>query len=287
MTTDLLATSAETWRDRSADPPVIPDALRPPRHAGPRERNRALWQRHDLRRQRAEDVYAASRNPVRGWPVSGNRAVLAFFGDLVRGRKGSFALMVALNALAAGAALVVPRLLGALVNRVESQGAGVEGLDTLALAVVGVVLLQALFTFGAQRTSTHFGQDLLASAREYIVGTILRLPVGRVEGASTGDLVTRVTRDVGTMARTVQWGVPRLLISLMTVVLSVAAMLLNSVVLAVPALLVFAMCAPAVRTYLRRAPKAYITEGATYSRINTTLTETVEGARTVEALGLS
>ena len=77
-----------------------------------RERNRALWQRHDLRRQRAEDVYAASRNPVRGWPVSGNRAVLAFFGDLVRTRRRSFALLVLLNALAAGSALVVPRLLG-------------------------------------------------------------------------------------------------------------------------------------------------------------------------------
>jgi ABC-type multidrug transport system fused ATPase/permease subunit len=63
-------------------------------------------------------------------------------------------------------------------------------------------------------------------------------------------------------------------------------MLLNSVVLAVPALLTFATSAPAVRRYLRRAPKGYITEGATYSRINTTLTETVEGARTLEALGL-
>ena len=36
-----------------------------------------------------------------------------------------------------------------------------------------------------------------------------------------------------------------------------------------------------------RAQKCYIAEGATYSRINTTLTETVEGARTVEALGLT
>ena len=254
MSTDLLATSAETWRDRTQDPPAIPDALRTPEHGSVRERSRALWQRHDLRRQRAEDVYAASRNPVRGWPVSGNRAVLEFFGDLVRRRKRAFALLVLLNALAAGSALVVPRLLGELVNRVESQGAAVEGLDRLALTVVGVVALQALFTFGAQRTSTHFGQDLLASAREYVVGTILRLPIGRVEGASTGDLVTRVTRDVGTMARSVQWGVPRLLISLLTVVLSVVAMLLNSVVLAVPALVVFALCAPAVRTYLRRAP---------------------------------
>ena len=64
-------------------------------------------------------------------------------------------------------------------------------------------------------------------------------------------------------------------------------MLLNSVVLAVPALLVIGTATSPVRSYLRRAPKGYITEGATYSRINTTLTETVEGARTVEALGLS
>ena len=42
----------------------------------------------------------------------------------------------------------------------------------------------------------------------------------------------------------------------------------------------------AVRRYLKRAPKGYITEGGTYSLINSTLTETVEGARTVEALGL-
>ena len=64
-------------------------------------------------------------------------------------------------------------------------------------------------------------------------------------------------------------------------------MLLNSSLLAVPALLLIGRRVFQVRRYLRRAPKGYITEGATYSRINTTLTETVEGARTVEALGLS
>jgi ABC-type siderophore export system fused ATPase/permease subunit len=70
------------------------------------------------------------------------------------------------------------------------------------------VTCQAVFTFAGQVTSTLFGQNLLASMREYVVETILRLPLGRVEGASTGDLVTRVTRDVGTMSRAVQYGVP-------------------------------------------------------------------------------
>ncbi|QZY30729.1 ABC transporter ATP-binding protein/permease [Nocardioides coralli] len=241
--------------------------------------------RHHLRRQEAEQVYEDSRNPERGWPVADDRAVLAFARQLISERRRTFVALVALNALAAGAALVVPRLLGNLVDRTV-EGAG-SGLGTLALVVVAVVCAQALFTFFAQWVSTLFGQDLLASAREYVVRVILRLPLGQVESASTGDLVTRVTRDVGTMSRSVQFGLPMAIISLLTVALSVVAMLLNSVILAVPSLLVIATSYVAVRSYLRTAPKGYITEGATYSRINTTLTETVEGARTVEALGLA
>src|SRR3712207_8214666 len=65
--------------------------------------------------------------------------------------------------------------------------------------------------------------------REYVVNKILVLPLSRVEGASTGDLVTRVTRDVGTMSRAVQYGVPMAVVMLLTVLLSVGAMLLNSV----------------------------------------------------------
>ena len=284
---DLLETSAATWRDRALDPPVLPPELAsPPRDADLRTRADALRRRHALRRQRAERIYADSRSPERGWPVADDRAVLQFIGELVRTRRGWFVAMVLLNAVAAAAALTVPRLLGVLVDRVAAPGPA-EGLVGFAVLIVGVVLVQTVFTFGGQVTSTLFGQDLLASAREYVVDTILRLPLSRVEGASTGDLVTRVTRDVGTMSRAVQYGVPMAVITLLTVVLSVGAMLVNSLLLAAPALVLIATSTVQVRRYLRRASKCYIAEGSTYSRINSTLTETVEGARTVEALGLS
>jgi ABC-type multidrug transport system fused ATPase/permease subunit len=287
---DLLSSSAATWLDRSEREPAVPPALVPPRGVSRRERLAALRRRHLLREQRALDTYAASRNPDRGWPVADNHAVLTFFRGLLRERKGIFTWLVILNALAAGTALVVPRLLGSLVDR--TLGAGTRGtqlsqLNHLALLIIAVVCTQALLTFLAQRISTIFGQDLLSSAREFIVATVLKLPLGRVESASTGDLVTRVTRDVGTMSRSVQFGVPQAIISGLTVALSVVAMLLNSVVLAVPCLVLIGSSAFQVRRYLQRAPKGYITEGSTYSRINTTLTETTEGARTVEALGLS
>jgi ABC-type multidrug transport system fused ATPase/permease subunit len=69
-------------------------------------------------------------------------------------------------------------------------------------------------------------------------------------------------------------------------VLTVAAMIYNSAFLSLPLLFSAPLLIVSVRRYLQRAPKGYITEGGTYSDINTSLTETVEGARTVEALGL-
>ena len=77
-------------------------------------------------------------------------------------------------------------------------------------------MLQAVLTFLALRTSAMFGQDVLAEAREYIVRTVLGLPLGRVESASSGDLVTRVTRDVSTMSESVRYGLPEAVIAAIT-----------------------------------------------------------------------
>lgn len=288
MSTAWLIDSAATWRDPGQDPPTLPPDLQPPPAGTPwRDRLSALRGRHRIRRERADEVYRTSRTPDRGWPVAGHDAVFRFFRGLIRERRGIFGLLVGCNALAAIAGLLIPRLLGDLVDRAANGTATAGELNRFAVVIVLVVLVQTAFTYAAQATSALFGQDLLASAREYIVNTVLSLPLGRVEGASTGDLVTRVTRDVGTMSRSVQFGLPMAIITGMTVLLSVVAMLLNSVLLAVPALAVIALAGFQVRSYLRRAAPAYIAEGATYSRINSTLTETVEGARTVEALRLA
>jgi ABC-type multidrug transport system fused ATPase/permease subunit len=194
--------------------------------------------------------------------------------------------LLVLHALAALAGLVVPRILGSLVDQASAPGTLASTVDGLALAVAAVVIVQAIMTFFALRMSTIFGQDLLAEAREYVVRTVLGLPLSKVESASTGDLVTRVTRDVGTMSQSVRFGLPESVIAAMTTLLTVVAMLLNSPLLTLPLLVTAPLLTIGARRYVKRAPKGYITEGGTYSQINSTFTETVEGARTVEALGL-
>ena len=79
---------------------------------------------------------------------------------------------------------------------------------------------------------------------------------------------------------------PRGAVLLPSSCLAVAAMLLNSALLTLPLLVTTPLLIWSTRRYLRRAPQGYITEGGTYSQINTSLSETVEGARTVEALRL-
>ncbi|HEX6758127.1 MAG TPA: ABC transporter ATP-binding protein [Propionibacteriaceae bacterium] len=281
----VLRGSAESWRS-TAPTPHVPEELLPPKSGSPAARLRGWRQRHLLRGRRAEEFFADSRKPDLGLPVADRRDVGAFASRLLKSRRFMITALLALHALAAMAGLVVPRILGSLVDAASAGGTLAATLNGLALAVTGVVVLQAILTFFALRMSVLFGQDLLAEAREYVVRTVLGLPLGRVESASTGDLVTRVTRDVSTMSMSVRFGLPESVIAGMTTLLTVVAMLLNSPLLTLPLLVTAPLLIFAARRYVKRAPKGYITEGGTYSQINSTFTETVEGARTVEALGL-
>src|SRR3954453_5818481 len=216
--TDLqtgLRGSAQTWRV-TLPAPEIPGELVPPSSGSLRSRARAWHHRHLLRERRAQEFFAASRHPDRGLPVADRRGVGAFASRMLGSRRSMIVALLILHALAAVAGLVVPRLLGWLVDQVAAPGPLVSTVDGLALAVASVVVAQAIITFFALRMSTIFGQDLLAESREYVVRTVLGLPLSKVESASTGDLVTRVTRDVSTMSMSVRFGLPESVIAGMT-----------------------------------------------------------------------
>nr|WP_114907228.1 ABC transporter ATP-binding protein [Ornithinimicrobium murale] len=287
---ELAAESARTWDAAEQHGPAIPEELVPPTTATMSERVAALRRRHLLRERRAAEFVADTMSSTKGLPIAAPRQVIRFIGRLLGERRLWVVAVVLGNALAAVAGLLVPWWLGRLVDSTVADveagrtSAALATADSVALIVAGIVVLQALLTLAAKSASAVLGQGILASAREFVVRAILRLPLSRVESASSGDLVTRVTRDVGTMSETVRWALPQVIVAGTTVIATLAAMIVNSWLLAVPSLALLAISLLQVRRYLKRAPNGYLTEGGTYSRINTHLTETVEGARTVEAL---
>ena len=155
------------------------------------------------------------------------------------------------------------------------------------LVLAGFVVASAVLTRYARYVSQVLGEQVLAELREDFVGNALALPVGVVESAGSGDLLTRTSRDVDQLGWSVRWALPEWTIAVVTAVLTFAAALSVGWWVAVPCLLGMPPLVVGLRWYLARAKDGYLRESASYSRINATLTETVEGARTVEALGLA
>ena len=216
-------------------------------------------------------------------PVADGTQVRRYARELIRRYPRALGLTLGLHVLAAVAGLVGPKLLGDLVEAIRhDEGVGV--VDRLAVAIAGFVVLQAVLTRFAHLASARLGERVLARLREEFVDRVLTLPLSTVERAGSGDLLTRTTRDVDALSRSVRLAVPETMIGLITVVLVVAAMVITSPVLAVPLLIAVPIIVVGTRWYLRRAPAAYLRQNEVYSTVTDGLAETVEGARTVDAL---
>jgi ABC-type multidrug transport system fused ATPase/permease subunit len=216
-------------------------------------------------------------------PVADTSRVRRYARDLFRRHPRSVTVVVGLHSLAAIAGLVGPRLLGELVEAIQRHSA-TEVVDRLAVAIAGFVVVQAILVRFAYVASARLGELVLAELREEFVERVLGLPLSIVERAGSGDLLTRTTRDVEALSQCVRFAVPETMIALTTMMLVVVAIVLVSPLLALPLLIAVPGAVVATRWYQRRAPAGYLRGNAANSAITDGLAETVEGARTVDAL---
>jgi ABC-type multidrug transport system fused ATPase/permease subunit len=223
--------------------------------------------------------------PGTALPVADTAEVRRYVRRLARNHPRMLGGALGLHVLAAVAALAAPRLLGDLVQAVD-EGTTTGHVDRVIMVLAGFLVLQTVLTRYARYLSQVLGEQVLAELREDFVGNTLALPVGVVESAGSGDLLTRTSRDVDQLGWSVRWALPEWTIAVVTAVVTFAAALSVGWWVALPCLLGVPPLVIGLRWYLARAKDGYLRESASYSAINATLTETVEGARTVEALGL-
>ncbi|MBO2454591.1 ABC transporter ATP-binding protein [Actinomadura barringtoniae] len=217
-------------------------------------------------------------------PVASPAQVRAYARRLTLRHPRALFGALALHALAAVAGLVTPRLLGDLVEGVQRGDARI---DTTGLAIAGFVIVQGVLIRYAYYYSARLGERVLAELREEFVDRVLALPLSRVERAGTGDLVTRTSRDVDALGTTVRYAVPETLIAIVTVAFTLGALVLVGPLVAVPSLVAVPGIWLVMRWYLPRAHAGYLRESARWAELTDGLAETVNGARTVEALRLS
>jgi ABC-type multidrug transport system fused ATPase/permease subunit len=217
-------------------------------------------------------------------PVATGPDVRSYAVRMLREHRRPLAVVVLLHGLAAIASVFTPALFGRLIDTVATGGT-LGRVNMLALAIVASVVAFAIFTRFAVYASARFGERMLADIREEFVDRVLAVPLSTVEKAGTGDLMTRASRDVGSLNFSVRRGVPELFVAIVTTVVAAVALVLNSPLLAIPCLLGAPVLVVVSRWYLGRATPGYLRENAAYADVTDSLAESVEGARTAEAFG--
>ncbi|MDR2348526.1 MAG: ABC transporter ATP-binding protein/permease, partial [Bifidobacteriaceae bacterium] len=150
----------------------------------------------------------------------------------------------------------------------------------------GALALRAAITRFARYRAIALGERVFAELREDFLRSVGRLPLSVVESADTGDILARTTNDVESVAQTVRFGVPRVLIAATTALLTLVAAFLTNPLLALALLTGAPLALVATRWYMRRAGPAYQRRLASYAVLSGRVAETIEGASTVEALSL-
>jgi ABC-type multidrug transport system fused ATPase/permease subunit len=193
--------------------------------------------------------------------------------------------MLGLYAAAAAAGLAGPPLLGNLVQSVQ-EGTTISHADQVVALLALFLVAETILTWFARRASFVLSEKIFAELREDFMRRVLGLPLSTVERAGTGDLVSRTTADVDSLARTVRFAVPETMIAAVTTLLTVAAAIWVNPLAAIPCVTGVPVLFLGTRWYLKRAPAGYLWERASYATLAGTVSETVEGGRTIEALGL-
>lgn len=218
-------------------------------------------------------------------PVADAAAVKEESLRLIRRHRGGLTKVVLLYVGSAAAGLVGPFILGEVVDAVVA-GTTSGFIAAMSLLMLASLVVQALLRKFAVRAGMVFGETVFAELREDFLAQVTSLPLSTVEKAGTGDLVSRTTNDVDSVSHTVRFGVPQVVVSVVTIVITLAAAVLTSPLLSLALLVGVPLLYPATRWYLKRSSAGYKAERESYAVVNGAITETIEGARTVDALDL-
>lgn len=215
-------------------------------------------------------------------PVGTPATVRSYVSELLRRHRTAFLLLISVNAVSVIASMVGPYLLGGIVEDL-SNGARELHLERTAAVFAIALVVQTVFVRMMRLRAAMLGEEMLADLREDFLVRSVGLPPGVLERAGTGDLLSRITTDIGRLANAMREAVPQLAIGVVWAALLIGALTVTAPPLALAVLLALPLLIVGCRWYFKRAPSAYRSESAGYAAVAAVLAETIDAGRTVEA----
>ena len=220
-------------------------------------------------------------------PIASPGVVREHARALIHQHRRELSRMLTFYSFAAVMSLIPAWVIGEITNFATEHQLTSSKIDLYVGALFVSSLAYAGFSFLARRRSYILGEKVFAQLREEFLASVLALPLIAVERAGTGDLLSRTTNDIEALSRTVRFALPEWMVAIVQAALTFIAMLLVSPLASVASLVSIPFIYLSTRYYLRYATPGYMRERISYATMSGTVSETTEGARTVDAQRLS
>ncbi|MEI4271863.1 ABC transporter ATP-binding protein [Klenkia sp. LSe6-5] len=201
---------------------------------------------------------------------------------LLRPFRWVLALALLLTAADAAAQIAVPALVRAGIDRGVSAGS-VGALLAISGLALAVVVADWLVTIGSTRLTGSTGERLLYTLRVKTFAQLQRLGLDYYERELGGRIMTRMTTDVDALSAFLQTGLTTAVVSLLTLVGVLVALVLLDAELALVLVAFLPVLAVATWWFRRRSVPAYTEARERVSAVNARLQEDVAGVRVTQA----
>ncbi|MCJ7737894.1 MAG: ABC transporter transmembrane domain-containing protein, partial [Anaerolineae bacterium] len=158
-------------------------------------------------------------------------------------------------------------------------------LGGLILGLIAVYLVLQIGSFGEMYLRHKLGQRFILDLQVRLYAYLQRLSLSFFERTSTGELMSRVTNDVGSLEQFVTHGVTLTVVDLLRLLGACGVLLVLDWRLALAALIPLPIIAVALRRFNRVARPVYRSARDRLGEINARLQDNLAGMRVIQAFG--
>ena len=205
----------------------------------------------------------------------------SYFGKESKTLSIIFMLIVISSALT----LLVPYLIGKAVDTMNLQQGEVNFtiLEEIILILLGVYLIDALFSFLQGWLMAGVSQRIVKTLRSHLFQKLQKLPVSFFDKRTHGELMSRLSNDIDNVSSTISQSTTQLMSGVITIIGSLIMMLILSPFLTVASLITVPFVFLLTRSITRKTSVWFKNQQELLGQLNGHIEETISGLLVVKA----
>jgi ATP-binding cassette subfamily B multidrug efflux pump len=173
----------------------------------------------------------------------------------------------------------------ARMHLVPGKGIDFTALGTTLLQVLAVYLASAAFLWAQGYLLNDAVQAIILRLRADVEEKVHRLPLRYFDGRSRGELLSRVTNDIGNISQSLQQSLSQILTALLTLIGVISMMIVLSPLLALIALVTIPLALILTRVIGRRSQRHFVAQWTRTGELNAQIEEAFTGQELVKVFG--